>query len=72
MSQLLFNQLAVAKMLNLSLGSVEALIRSGQLAHIKIGRAIRVSQDALNEFCKTGTEGKTASGSPLHSMWKGR
>lgn len=72
MTKLLFTRHEVAELLGLSVATVESLTKSGQLAIIRIGRSVRVSAAVLEEFCKTGTPGKTAHGANLHPLWTGK
>lgn len=43
---------AVAEILDVSIGTVYALIRSRQLVAIRIGKKIRITRDALQSYLK--------------------
>lgn len=72
MTKLAFTTREAAEALGLSHNAVAALVKSGQLASIKIGRSVRVSASALEEFANTGTKGKTVKGTPLDTLWQGK
>lgn len=52
----------VGKALHLGSTSVYAMIASGQLPHIRIGRAIRVSPEAVREFVRSRETAGLAGG----------
>jgi excisionase family DNA binding protein len=72
MEKLLFTRAEVAKVIGLSLASIESLTKSGQLPSVKIGRSVRVHVDALQEFCRKGTKGRTVNGGELHQIWQNK
>lgn len=72
MEKLLLTRREVASMIGLSVETVETLCKSGQLKQVKIGRSVRVHIDDLQQFTRTGTRNKTASGAPLHPLWQGK
>ena len=53
-----------ARMLGLSRATVYSLTRSGDLPSIKIGRAVRVPINALNEWLAARTEGSAIDKDP--------
>ncbi|MFJ4794138.1 helix-turn-helix domain-containing protein [Kitasatospora purpeofusca] len=52
MSRILYRAAEVVEQLGLGLTTVKALIASGELRSIKIGRSRRVPDDALREFVR--------------------
>lgn len=61
-----------AKELTISRASVEALVKSGQLSTVKIGRSVRISRATLEQFARVGTKGRTTNGGELHPLWQGK
>lgn len=70
--KLLLNFSEAAEQLTVSRASVEALVKSGQIPTVRIGRSIRIHVDALASFAKTGTQNKTTEGRELHPLWTGK
>ncbi len=55
MEKLLFDIREAAERMGLSQRSVRLLVKSGQLASIRVGTSIRIRACDLLEFCATGT-----------------
>lgn len=72
MEKLLLTRAEVAELIGLSLASVEALTKSGQLPTVKVGRSVRVNIADLQEFCRKGTQNRTVTGAPLDPIWQSK
>lgn len=72
MEKLLYSRAEVAKLIGLSLASVEALTKTHQLRTIKVGRSVRVNITDLQEFCRKGTQNRTVTGAPLDPIWQSK
>lgn len=60
MAEKVYKLAEIRSILGISKGSAYSLIHSGELEHFRIGRSIRVTDRALNQYIDTHTNRKEA------------